>query len=333
MSCTAYGSTSGLALYYATDADPDAAAASTITWTPVPITSESLALTLTSTVSERITPERSFAGSVVTQGEVSGSFGFELESGAFVNTMFQAALQASGTWSAGAAIKNGSTPTCLMFLKVVANPTGTDYYVFRGCQIDSLSVNVAPGSLITGEISVMGMRQGAGAVDATDGSNAVLTAKPAGWTLSASGAAKLMSSVYAIQNFEVQNSSGVDQGLIAQEVSFTLSNSLRQQFAVGTGQPYAAGVASGRFSTTISANAYYSGAGIVNLMQNDSNLKVTFDLLDGDDDGWTFLWDFAKITSAPPPSAGGPDQDLMSQTELQGFESTSNGSIKITRSA
>lgn len=329
--CAAYGSTSGLALYYAVDADPDASiSGGTITWTPVPITSESLGLNLTATVSDRITPERSYAGSVITQGEVSGSFGFEFESGAFMDTMLQAALQASGTWSAGAAIINGETPSCLMFLKTVDRPGGTDFYVFRGCQVDSVSGSVSPGSLITGEVSIMGQRQGA---DAIDGTNAVLTAKPAGWTLSALGAAKLMSSVYAIQNLEIQDTSGTDLGVIAQEVSFQFSNSLRQQFAVGTGQPYAAGVASGRFMATFSVNAYYKDASLFNQMQADNDLKITFDLLDGDDAGWNFLADYVKITSSPPPQAGGPDQDLMLQTEFQAFESASNGSVKLTKSA
>ena len=324
MTCAAYGSTSGLALYYAVDADPDAnISASTIAWTPVPITSESLALTLSSTISERITPERSYAGSVVTQGEVSGSFGFELEASDFMHAMFVAALQAA----AGATIQNGSSPSCLMFLKTVKNPDGTDYYVFRGCQVDSLSVNISPNSLITGEVSVMGMRQGAAAID---GNNSILTAKPADWTLGASSPAKLMSSVYAIQDLQVLDGA-VPVDIISQEVSFQLSNSLRQQFAVGTGQPYAAGVASGRFSATLSMNAYYANAGVVNAMQEDKSLSVSFKLLDADGDGWSFLFDNCKITSAPPPQAGGPDQDLMSQTELQAFESASNGTAKIVR--
>jgi hypothetical protein len=92
MGCPAYGSTSGVSIYYAVDSDPDAALA-TPAWNEVPFTSDSLAGNLTSSQSERITAARAYAGSAVTAGEVSGSLGFETEANAFMNTMLQAALQ------------------------------------------------------------------------------------------------------------------------------------------------------------------------------------------------------------------------------------------------
>lgn len=335
MGCTAYGSTSNMSLYYTTDADPDAAiAAATLTWKEVPITSESLAANLTSSISDRITASRSYANSVVTQGEVSGSIGFEAEAGTFMDDMLKAALQVTSAWASGASIQNGSSVSCLAFLKKVRNAAGTDdYYVFRGCQVDSMSINVSPGSFITGELSIMGTRSGAGLLGAAAPANDALTTKPAGWTLTPVTSTNLMSSVFALQNLEVQDTTGTDIGVIAQELSLTMSNQLRQQFAVGTGTPFAAGVASGRFQCTATLNAYYSDPTIVNAMMADDDLKLVFSILDAAGEGWSFLCDFCKITSAPPPSASGPDADVMSSTELQAFESATNGSVKITKSA
>lgn len=330
MACPAYGSSSGVSIFYAVDSDPDAAISPTQAWNEVPFTSDSLAGNLTSSQSERITAARAYAGSAITAGEVSGSLGFETEANVFMNTMIQAALQSSSAPS-GTAVKNGSTPMCLMFCKRIKRGTGYDYYVFRGVQVDSMSLNISPGSFITGELALQGIRMGAGVLGATDGSNDVLETAPVGWTFTEYTSGDIMSSVFAIQNLEVQDSAGDDIGVIARELSLTLSNQLRQQQAIGTGTPFAAGIASGRFMATASLEAYYAGPTIVDAMFNDQELKLTFDLVDPDGKGWTFLMDKCKITSSPPPMAEGPDQDLMSSTDLQGFESSTNGSIKVTR--
>lgn len=330
MACPAYGSSSGVSIFYAVDSDPNAAINASQAWNEVPFTSDSLAGNLTSSQSERITAARAYAGSAITAGEVSGSLGFESEANSFMNTMIQAVLQSSTAPSA-TAIKNGSTPMCLMFCKRVRRGAGFDYYVFRGVQVDSMSLNIVPGSFITGELSLQGVRMGAGVLGATDGSNDVLTTAPVGWTFTEYTSGSIMSSVFAIQNLEVQDSSAVDIGVIARELSLTMSNQLRQQQAIGTGTPFAAGIASGRFMTTASLEAYYSGPEIVDAMFSDQELKLTFDLVDPAGKGWRFLMDKCKITSSPPPMAEGPDQDLMASTEVQGFESATNGSIKITR--
>jgi hypothetical protein len=333
MACPAYGSTSGMALYYVVDPDPALALPATLTWGQVPMTSESLVASLTSSISERITSARAYAGSTPTKGEVSGNFAFEAEASPFMNDMLMAALQAAGPWAAGAAITNGKTVACYAFLKSVDRPGGTDYYVFRGCQVDTMTMKVSPGAFITGEVSIMGVRPGAGILGATDGSNDILSVKPAGWTLTPAVAGNLMSSGFALQNFEVQSSLAADLGVIAQELNISIGNQLRVQDAVGTGTPYAAGVASGRFKATVTANAYYSGPGIINRMLSDESLKIVFDLLDASDDGWNFNFDSVKATTAPPPQAGGPDQDVMSNTEFQAFQSATLGTVTITRTA
>lgn len=326
MACPAYGSTSGVSIYYTTDADPALALPTTLTWNEVPFTSDSLAGNLTSTQSERITAARAYAGSAVTAGEVSGSLGFEAEANTFMTEMFKAALQATGTspW------KNGETPTCLAFLKRVKIGSGYDFYVFRGVQVDTLSFSVSSGSLITGEIGLQGVRMGAGALTDTGTENDVLTTKPANWTLTPYTSGNIMSSVFAFQDFEVQDNSGADIGVVAREISITLSNQLRQQQAPGRGTPYAAGIASGRFMATASLDAYYSGPTIINAMLKDQELKIAFSLVDPDGNGWDFLMDKVKVTSGPPPVADGPDADLTASTEFQAFESASNGTIKIT---
>lgn len=332
MTCPAYGSTSGVALYFTTDTAPADALAATLTWNEIPFTNDSLSANLTAVVSERITSARAYADSTPSKGEVSGSLSYEAEAGAFLNAMLQAVLQASGTWAAAGSITNGSTPTCLAILKTVARSGGTDYYVYRGVQVNTLSLKVSPGALVTGEIGLMGLRPGSGALGATDGSNDVLTSKPAGWTLTPVSTGSVMSAGYALQDFEIQNAAGTDMGVVVQELSMEFNNALRAQDAIGIGV-YSAGVASGRFEAKLNCTAYYTGPGIINALQANENLKIVFSLYDESDAGWSFRFDKVKPLNAPSPQAGGADQDLTTATEFQAFQSDTYGTVTITRSA
>lgn len=332
MPCPAYGSTSGMSLFWAVDPDPALALPATFTWETVPMTSESLLANVTASVSERITADRAYSNSTPTKGEVSGSISYEADASSFMDQMLQAVIQVPlGVWAAAGVKTNASTAACLTFLKVVQRGAVADYYVFRGCQIDSLTAKISPSSFITGEISIMGIRPGSGAAGATDGSNDVLSALPAGWTLNPYPDTNIMSSGFAFQGFEVQDSGGASLGVIAQEVTITLANQLRQQDAVGTGSIYSAGVASGRFKATATANCYYSGPEIIDAFIANTEMKIVFDLIDSAGNGWSFLMDKVKPTSAPPPAAGGADQDVMSNAEFQGFQSLTHGTIEITK--
>ena len=332
MACASYGSTSGVSIFYAVDADDAAAIGATITWNEVPFTSDSLAGNLTTAQSERITAARAYAGSAIVSGEVSGSLGFESEASPFMDAMLKAVLQSADAFASdGDTITNGETAGCFMFLKRVKNGAGYDYYIFRGVQIDSMSLSVSPGSLISGEIALQGVRMGAGALGATDGSNDTLTTIPVGWTLTPYTSGNIMSSVYDLRSFEIQDDTGSDIGVVAREITLTMSNQLRQQQGVGTGSPYAAGVASGRFMCTLDADAYYSGPTIIDALQNDSSLKASFGLVDATGNGWTFLADYLKVTDGPPPQADGPDQDLIASSSFQAFQSAAHGTIEIAK--
>lgn len=349
MACTAYGSTSEVSLWYAVDTDPDADLGAT-DFAPIPITGESLDAALTSTISDQITPQRSYANSKLSQGEISGSFSFEASPGEFLENMLLAALQVNkamvmpgdtrgaSNWQDTVAVTNASTKHCLCFLKKVANSSGNfDLYLFRGCQVSSMTLNMEPGQLITGDISIMGTGLGNPVAGTKVWENIAEGAAPLdSWdttTYVGFGQGDLMSGVDSLRSFTVTDSGG-DMGLIAQSLSLTIDNQLRQQFAVGTDNIFAAGVASGRFMASMSISAYYSNPSIFEAFTTDDTLSVTFDLKTGTpttaDLGFTFLMDKCKITSGSTPLAGGPDQDLLISTEIRAFEDATNGTMKIT---
>lgn len=453
--CTQFGSTSEVALYYAVEPSADTVdlAAATMTLFQVPMTGESLDAPLTSAVSEQITSKRSYAGSKLVQGEVTGSFNYEMQAGPFFYDMLIAVLQADKTlmadgaggalpasatagtgsspvgqvkvsligkgaagndwelhliaatdntgldtiaadfgaktititrdtaaggaardltaakvaslindnlndhavatvlvagnilvgtgsaivvefsggadatpgvsdWVAGAKIKNGTTKHCLTFVKrVQVSSTTYDWYIFRGCQIGSLSAEIQPNALITGTINVMGVKPQAPITAA---------AQPAGWTLTDAPVLDLMSGVDSLQDFEI-SSGGTPTGVTMQNVSFTIENQLRQQPAVGLGHPFSAGIASGRLSAKFSGSAYYSAPTLFEALLDDDTLEIEGKILDAGGDGIAFECGTVKVTAGSIPMASAPDQDLLITTEFQAFEDDTTGTIRIEK--
>jgi hypothetical protein len=297
------------------------------------MTGESLSTNLSSVISEQITPTRSYAGSKLSQGEVSGGVNFEAQAGSFFFDMLIAVLQAdketsvgtnssADTWADGATIKNGSTKHCFAFLKRVQVASGDyDWYIFRGVQIGSMSLDISPNALITGSINVMGVRPESPVED---------SAKPGTWTLGSLTPLPLMSGVDSLKDFDILE--GTDStGVTMQSVAINMDNQLRQQQAVGINSIYAAGVGSGRFMATYSGSAYYSNPDIYSAFVNDTDLVITGQLLDSSGNGIQFDSDLVKVTTGGVPTADGADQDLMINTEFRAFEDSTNGTVLITK--
>ena len=336
--CPSYGSSSEVALYYAYDPDPTDPDLTNqaMTWQQIRMTGESLELALTSTQSEEITPQRSYSNSILTQGSVTGGFNFEASAG-FLDNWIVSALQANkelrfigvpktaDRWTHGEYIVNGSRKQCLALLKRVMLANGKwDWYVYRGVQVSSMSLSFEPGATVTGSVSVMGT---AGQVHPST----INPNPPATWTFVPDYNNPLMSAVSSLTGLQLQNSSSVDLAIIFQNFNITLDNQLREQFGVGTGSIYAAGVASGRFMATMEASAYYSNPTIYSSLVADSELKIAFNMVDSAGEGWQWLFDKVKVTGGSTPMAGSPDSDLIISSQFQGFESSdaAKGTVRV----
>jgi hypothetical protein len=335
-SCPAYGSTSEVSLWYAIDDDPDVAieAVDTFIWYPVAMTGESLTANLSSSPSEQITPNRSYAGSKLSQGEISGAINFECQASEFLYDMLICVLQsnkdlsvASGMpiWEDTEAITNGNTKKCLTFLKLVkVGNNSYDQFIFRGVQVGSMNFDISPGTLITGSANLMGIKP-QDPIEAAE--------LPVAWTFADAQSLPLMAGVDSLKNFAIKDSSGVDTGVVLQSLTINLDNQLRQQTAVGIDSIYAAGIGSGRFIATYSGRAYYSNPKIYNEFISDASLSVEGQILDFEGFGFYFLSSSVKITSGAIPTADSADQDLMVSSEFRAFEDVTDGTLKITRTS
>ncbi len=131
MACPSYGSSSEVSLWYAIDPDPSAAIpngsiiGNAFTWYGIPMTGESIAANLSSTISEQITSKRSYAGSKLSQGEVSGSFNYECQASQFMYNMLLAAMQSTQPLSFGSTQVAGSSGVVINAVGVTVNASRT----------------------------------------------------------------------------------------------------------------------------------------------------------------------------------------------------------------
>jgi len=324
MACPAFGSTSEVALFYAVDADPSLPVPATQAWTAVRMTGESMDLNITSTTSEEITPTRSFSDSLITQGEVSGGFSFEA-SFAFLDDFLVGALQSSegvGGWATAETITNESTKACLMFCKRINIGGVYHYYVFRGCQVSSLSLKMEPGALVTGDCSVMGV--GGSVEDAAWATTGPMVFNDAPTN-------PLMSGVDSLTINYFTDANDVPLNATFQSLTVTFDNQLRQQFQVGGSSIYAAGTASGRFMCNVESTQYYDSHNIYDELVSDSIVKLQFTLEDSASDSYQFTLNKLKVQSGAVPLAGGPDQDLLISPSMQAFQDGTTGTVSILK--
>jgi len=338
MTCAAFGSTSEVAVFMAVDPDPSAAIPTAQKWAQVRMTGESLDQNLSSSVSEEITPERSYSDSKLSDGQIVGGFNFEA-SYALLGDLLLPILQVDkdmglglspapgDPWATTEEVQNGSTKHCLMFMKRVKLADNNYwYYTYRGCQLDTLSLNMEVGSLVNGSITLLGS---GGSVF-----NHTAATGPSGstWTyVTPYSASQLMSAVDSIKNFALTDHSDTPIVATFQSLSLSFSNSLRAQNSISSDSIYPAGVASGRFMAELSSSIYFQNGTIYTQLINDNVVKLAFDLEDSAGNKFSFDFDKLKPQGGTTPLAPAPDQDLVSSPAFRAFEDATQGTVSISR--
>lgn len=433
MTCPSYRTSDVVSLWWALDPDVDSDIPGTFTWNNLLITGEQIEPKMTSTVLEDLLPERSYSGSKLSGGEVSGSFNFYARANSALFDLLACALQSSqslslgttttvagtsgvtisavgtaagddrtvnltgltvtvgatysvnidgvdfkytavtndtlalvatglaavidasssfvatsldstitisdgagisvitftswtpATWAPGESIKNGVSTKCLALLKrVQVTDTTYDWYIFRGCQISSMSFELKSKSPVTGTCNIFGIRPDQPVTAST---------LPVGWTWVSATPTEVMAAADGLQDFEIRAASGLDSGLVVQDLTLNFDNQMRAQDGVGLGHIFAAGVASGKIKVTMSATVYYASPRVYNDMISDNHLSIVGSLVDPNGDGFSFNMADVKVTSGGIPLADSSGKDLTTKTEFQAWEHATYGTITLTRLA
>jgi hypothetical protein len=304
MACQNFADSSSAGLAYVKQSDCGVFA--TEGFKSLRFTSSDLQFSAESTQSEEIRSDRNVPDLVRTAISVSGSVGFELSYGDF-NPFISAALSTStqldGT---GTFIKNGVAKTYFTFEDSVL-ASGTTYFnKFYDCEVDTFTLNVAEGAILTGTMGVMGRTSSTGTT--SDDAN--------GYT--AAGTNPVYNAVSMVSAIELD---GAAVGEV-QSLTINVSNNKREQRAIG--KQGLAGVGDGQFVVTGDMTIYFANNTLYQKFLADQTF--TFRLLLDDATGATNgnqieiqmpRVKFGNVTR----SITGNNQDVLLQVEYQAIYS------------
>lgn len=303
------------------------AAFSPIIWHQILFTGETLSAHLTAAPSERIGRTTS-EGAIVVQGEVSGEIRFEAQANTFLRNAFVCALmddthqiEFGRAGLARSVLMSGSTPHPLMLLKKIDNGDGlSDFYLFLGMEIDTLSFEVSSTALVTGVATLMGRS-----------SIPYLTAAPdpPNWRFIEEYRAPLMSGYDALRDFRLGTADGSVYPTLLHDLTFSISNQLRGQYKVGGEKPFPEGIGVGRIKVTYGGRSYYTSQSMAKAMLADERLQITGRLWDSGLGSFGFLSQHVKPISHSGFIAEADDQDMLTQVELQAFLDDAGNTLSV----
>ena len=166
---------------------------------------------------------------------------------------------------ANQSIKAAAERRSFTFVRHFADIQSSDnpYYIYRGCEINSVQLSVSANSMITGSFSMIGQSQetaqnlsGLG----TPTYNAVSTTSP-------------------LDSFTGTLTEGGSTIAVVTELSLTLQNGIEPRFVVGSKNSIYP--SSGRSNLTGQVSAYFENSTLVNKFLNETDSSVVFSLPDG----------------------------------------------------
>lgn len=258
----------------------------------VRITGTTLGLAKDSIQSEEIRGDRQIADFRLGNNQVGGDINFELSYGTF-DDFLEAVLLASG-WAADTPavgsqqLKAGITRSSFTFIRHFADIQAADkpYFIYRGVEINSLQLSVAPGAMITGTLTVIGQSQ-ATATDltalGTPTYNPVSTTEP-------------------LDSFTGTLNEGGTPIAVITEISLTLQNGIEPRFVVGSKNTIYPSV--GRSNLTGQITAYFENATLVDKFLNETDSSIDFTLPDGAGNEIKFILPRVKYTGGQPDVSG-----------------------------
>lgn len=277
------------------------------------MTGESVAYAPTTTVSAELDPSGQVRDSIVTGGATTGDVSFEVSDNDFLDEGMSAVF--GGPWGA-----NELTPGLYLneymlektFPGVPAAGSNS-FHRFENTVFSGMSLEVTPGSPITGSLSVSG------------GVLELGTAIIAGATYPSSGDADVLSPADVTIAMDAWGATSCFGTL-----SMTFDNGARGIECIGT-----LGTASqvrGRFNATIEAEVYYSNDAPLQELLDQSGFPVLVEMKDTADDlMYSFEFPNCKITAAPVV-AGGTDTDVVVALSIQALYDSAKGyTCKVVR--
>jgi hypothetical protein len=284
-----------------------------VTFGTTPVTPSMLELRNTGTtlkaskdnfVSEEIRNDRQIVDMRHGLKKIGGDINFELTYGAF-DDFLEAAL--FGTWAANV-LKAGTTAKFFSIERAFADVS--EYHLFTGCMVNTLSLNIAPNAMVTGTLGIIGKNV------TVSGTAADASITPAAANPPFDGFTGTIS----------EGGSGVDN---VTSLTLELNNNLNPAFVIGS--DVTPQILAGRSILTGTLQAFFESETLLNkfLNETESSISVTLEGVSGGDH--TILIPRIKYTAGDVDVTTADDGLLISLPFQAMRDSSEATNFKITR--
>lgn len=178
------------------------------------------------------------------------------------------------------------------------------YFVVDGLRCGGIEMEVAAGSIVTGQSTLMGRETKRSAVEKLTGGTYTPLAAPTTEVVSATA------------NVGSLSVNGEEQATAIKSIQFSIEGNLRNQQAVGSKFPV--GIAAGRLNLTGTIEAYFADGAMYDRFLSHETVSLAFPIIDLDKNTYYFTIPAFKVTS-DPVAPGGLDQDVMESMEFTAF--------------
>ena len=279
----------------------------------VRMTGEGIAFAPTTTKSNEINPYRQVTDSILTGGQVTGDINFELAYESWFETLLAGAL--CNDWSSDF-LKIGLELKSFTIEKKIPVPGGiTQYHRFTGCVVSQLSIDIKPGSPITGKFTFLGK---APVID---------TAPLAGASYGQPALNPVMTAPRVV-GIELGGIPAV--GKCFNALSFTLNNNDRAIECIGTLGPRETVLGRAEIQTQFSV--LFNDSDLLELLINQTETSLSFETDDTSDVGSPsghnyYVWTLPRVKlTANPIVAGGTNQDVVNNVTAEALMPALTGS-------
>ncbi len=271
------------------------------------VTSEDLVGEIQTVVSNELRSDAEVGDLIKTGESATGNLPFELSFGPEFDLLFEHALR--GSFSTNV-LKGGIEKKSLTLEKKHETGTTDNYFRYRGARVNSLEMSFRAQEIVTGSLGILGLDE------------TIATTIVTGATYAAANSNPVMSAV----DVGTITVGGVSGSMFYTEISFSLSNNLRTQNAIGS--VGAIGIGYGRREITGSITAYFENADLYEEAVTNAASSIAWPVSDGTN-SYNFTLPRLKFTSRRAV-AGGNNQDVLAELQFQALvDATEGTAIKI----
>ena len=277
---------------------------STPSFLPIRHTGTTIGLSKDAIESEELREDRQVAHFRHGNKSVAGDVNVELSYGSF-DDLLEAVL--CGTWATNV-LKAGTTRRSYTVER--HHQDIGKYLRSTGCNFNSMSLSVAPNSMVTGSFSVVGK-------DFTIASTAITGATYGTETTTA-----------PFDSFTGSITEGGSSIAVVTAIELSLDNGMESMYVVGSDSTLQPSI--GKSSVSGSITAYFENSTLIDKFINETSSSLTFVLTDLAGNSYTFNLPNVKYNSGNP-EVGGAGAVTVSLDFVALYNSSDASQIKITR--